>query len=107
MGFMAWFFYMTTRNSRCIIRPIRIETEVGVLSKDLTSLDLFRITDLELKQGLIERILGIGTIRVTSNDPKTPELIIYQIPKARAVYKYLQQQVPIAARQRGAVYLER
>ncbi len=107
MAFIAWFFYISTRNSRCIIRPMRIETEVGVLSKDLNAVDLFRVTDLELKQGLVERILGIGTIRVLSNDQNTPELILYEIPQAKKVYKYLQQQVPIAARQRGAVYMER
>jgi membrane protein YdbS with pleckstrin-like domain len=107
IGFIMWFFYFSTRNSRCIIRPLRIETEVGILAKDLNSLEMFRITDLELKQGLLERLLGIGTVRITSNDPNTPELVLYQIPKARKVYHYLQQQVPIAARQRGAVYIEK
>jgi membrane protein YdbS with pleckstrin-like domain/predicted RNA-binding Zn-ribbon protein involved in translation (DUF1610 family) len=107
MGFIMWFFYFSTRNSRCIIRPLRIETEVGILAKDLNSLEMFRITDIELKQGLIERLLGIGSVKITSNDQNTPELILYEIPKARAVYRYLQQQVPIAARQRGAIYVEK
>ena len=107
LGGIAWFFYASAKRSRCIIRPMRIETVVGILSRDTNTLELFRVTDLELKQGLVERMLGIGTIRVTSNDPNTPELILYEIPQARAVYKYLQQQVPIVARQRGAVYIER
>ncbi len=107
LAFVVWMLYLSVKNSRCFIRPTRIDTEVGVLSKDINSIELFRITDMELKQSVLERILGIGTIRISSSDPKTPELILYQIPKARRVHKYLQDQIPIATKQRGAIYYER
>jgi membrane protein YdbS with pleckstrin-like domain len=107
IGFAAWILYLTVKNSRCYIRPTRIDTEVGVLSKDLTTVELFRITDMDFKQSLLERLLGIGTIRISSTDPKTPELVLYQIPKARQVHKYLQDQIPVATKQRGAVFYER
>ncbi|MCL2645513.1 MAG: PH domain-containing protein [Phycisphaerales bacterium] len=107
LGLIAWFFYLSARNSRCTIRSVRIETEVGILSKDINTLELFRITDLSLKQNMMERLLGVGTIHITSNDPSTPELMLYKIPQVKQVYKYLQQQVPIVARQRGAVYFEK
>jgi membrane protein YdbS with pleckstrin-like domain len=105
--FVVWFFFLSTRNSRCYVRPTRIDTEVGILSKDLNSIELFRISDMELKQGVIERLLRIGTIRIFSTDATTPELTLYQIPKAREVYKYLQNQIPLAAKQRGAMYFEK
>jgi len=85
------FFYVSASNSRCIIRPTHIETNVGIFAKEITTLEISRITDLALKQNLIERLLGIGTIHVTSNDPDIPELIIYQIPKVKKVYNYLKQ----------------
>ncbi len=107
MGLVIWMLYLCVRNSRCYIRPTRIDTEVGVFSKDINSIELFRITDMELKQSFVERILGIGTIRIASSDPKTPELVLYQIPQARKVHKYLQDQIPVATKQRGAVYYER
>ena len=105
--FAAWLLYLSAKNSRCFIRPTRIDTEVGILTKDINSLELFRITDMELKQGIIQRILGIGTIHITSSDPKAPELVLYQIPKARKVHKYLQDQIPVATRQRGAIFVEK
>ena len=107
IGFAAWILYLTVKNSRCYIRPTRIDTEVGVLSKEINTVELFRITDMDFKQSLFERVLGIGTIKISSTDPKTPVLVLYQIPKARRVHKYLQDQIPVATKQRGAVFYER
>ncbi|MGN6369667.1 MAG: PH domain-containing protein [Phycisphaerae bacterium] len=107
MGLVAWLLYLSVKNSRCYIRPTRIDTEVGIFAKDLNSIELFRITDMELRQGIVQRLLGIGTIRITSSDPNTPELVLYQIPHARKVLKYLQDQIPVATKQRGAVFMEK
>ncbi len=100
-------FYLSVRNTRCFIRPTRIDTESGILSKDLNAIDLFRIADMELQQNFWERLLRIGTIKIFSTDATSPELTLYQIPRPREVYKYLQNQIPVAARQRGAMYLEK
>jgi membrane protein YdbS with pleckstrin-like domain len=106
-GFIGWYFYLTTKNTRYIVRPLRIETERGLLSKDIDTLELFRIVDMELKQGLVERLLGIGTIQLKTTDDGEPDLVMRQIPHVRQVHKYLQAQVPIAAKQRGAIYMEK
>jgi membrane protein YdbS with pleckstrin-like domain len=104
---ILWYFYLAAKHTRVYVRPLRIDTERGILSKDLNSLDLFRVTHLDLKQGLIERLLGIGTITLTTADPEEPDLALYQIPHVRKVYQYIQTQIPIAARQRGALYMEK
>jgi membrane protein YdbS with pleckstrin-like domain len=100
-------FYFRAKSTRVIIRPLRIEIERGMLGKKVTSLELFRVSDIELDQGFIPRILGFGTIKLTTTDADSPELILHQIPRAREVRQYLQTQVPLAARQRGAVYMEK
>jgi hypothetical protein len=73
----------------------------------MTALELFRVNDISLQQGFIPRILGFGTIKLTTTDADSPEMLLLQIPRAREVRHYLQTQVPIAARQRGAVYMEK
>ncbi len=105
--FFAWFFYLAARNTRYTVSSLRINIEHGVITKQLTSLELFRITDLQLKQGLVERILHIGSIHLKTTEDDLPELTLYQIPGARDVYKYLQNQIPLAAKMRGAVYVEK
>jgi membrane protein YdbS with pleckstrin-like domain len=106
-GLAAWYYYLRAKRTHMIIRPLRIDVEKGILSKNITSLELFRIQDIALQQGLIPRILGFGTVKLTTNDNDSPELVLYQIPHAREVRHYLQTQVPLAARQRGAVYMEK
>ncbi len=92
MAITAYFFYLSNRTARCLIWPTRIDTESGVFSKKRESLELSRVADIEIKQGIIERILGFGTILLTTTNEGQPTLELYQIPKARKVYKYLQQQ---------------
>jgi membrane protein YdbS with pleckstrin-like domain len=107
-GFFGWFYYLAAKNTRVTVRPFRIDTETGILSKKMDTLELFRISDVQLQQGLVERLLGIGTIKLmTADSTDQPELVLYQIPKAREVYRFLQTQIPIAAKQRGAVYMEK
>lgn len=104
---ILWYFYLAAKHTRCFVRPLRIDTERGILTKDLNSLDYFRVTHLDLKQGMVERLLGIGTITLTTADSEEPQLILYQIPHVRKVYQYIQTQIPIAAKQRGALYMEK
>jgi membrane protein YdbS with pleckstrin-like domain len=106
-GAFGWFFYFRAKSTHVIIRPFRIEVERGMLGKKVTSLELFRVSDIALTQGFIPRILGFGTIKLTTTDADSPELNLYQIPRAREVRQYLQTQVPLAAKQRGAVYMEK
>ena len=106
-GLCACFYYLRAKRTHMIIRPLRIDVEKGLLSKQITSLELFRIQDVALQQGLIARLLGFGTVKLTTTDADSPELVLYQIPHAREVRQYLQTQVPLVARQRGAVYMEK
>ena len=48
---IAWYFYLAAKHTHVIVRPLRVDTERGILSKDLNSLDLFRVTHLDLKAG--------------------------------------------------------
>lgn len=107
VGLVMLFFYASARHARCIIRPDRVETETGVLSKHIESLEMHRIVDVSLRQNLLQRVLGIGTVVIRSTDPTTPQLELYMIPKARKVYRYVQEQAPRADQARGVVQVER
>jgi membrane protein YdbS with pleckstrin-like domain len=105
--FTGYFFYLTNRTTHVLIRPLRIDVEKGIFSKSVTALELFRITDVSLEQSLLSRLLGFGTLKLTTTDADSPEMILQHLPRAREVRHYLQTQIPLAARQRGAVYMEK
>ena len=59
--------------------------EKGVIRHVSDRIDLAQIEDLRCEQGLIERILGVGTIRISSGDRSNPELVLRGIDDAKTV----------------------
>ena len=59
--------------------------EKGVLRHTSDRIDLIQIKDIRCEQGLIERILGVGTIRILSGDLSNPELLLRGIDDAKTV----------------------
>jgi len=65
-----WFIlvYIVRLNTRYTLTSERLIITKGILSKSVDEIELFRIKDSKLKQSLLDRIVGLGTISVTSTD---------------------------------------
>jgi hypothetical protein len=74
-----------------MITSERIKTVKGLLSRGVENFELIRIQDIDMKQGLNERILGIGDIVIRGQDPSNPEIILRNIPKPEDVYELLRR----------------
>jgi hypothetical protein len=74
-----------------IITSERIKIVRGLLSRGVENFELIRIQDIDMKQGLNERILGIGDIVIRGQDPSNPEIILRNIPKPNDVYELLRR----------------
>lgn len=90
---VVFLIYLGTRSSRCFVGPQRVELHSGVFTRQIDWISLASIQDMQLRQGLIQRALKIGTITIKSLDETTPVLELYQIPKARKIFSYIQEQV--------------
>ena len=95
---MAW-----VRSTRYTITNRLIEFETGLAIKKVDALDLGHVKHVEFVQGVIQRMLGIGSIEVYSNDQNEPKLIIEDIPDARTVYEKLRDAVIDLSRRRGII----
>jgi membrane protein YdbS with pleckstrin-like domain len=84
----------------------RIEIERGYLSKRYGSLDLFRVKDVVLEQGIIDRMRGVGKLTVYSTDATEPVLEIGPVADARALYERLRNAVAEARRSSGTAVLQ-
>jgi hypothetical protein len=74
-----------------MITSERIKIVKGLLSRGVENFELIRIQDIDMKQGLNERILGIGDIVIRGQDPSNPEIILRNIPKPEDVYELLRR----------------
>ena len=91
--FAGFLIYLNSRNSRCLINADRVETQSGIFTKQIDWISISSVLDIQLRQGFIQRMLGIGTIEIRSHDQVTPLMEIHQIPQARKVFEYLQRQI--------------
>ena len=95
-----------TRSIVFRITTQRIEIERGYLSKRYESLDLFRVKDVVLEQGLIDRLRSVGRLTIFSTDSVAPVLSIGPIAGAKPLYEKLRDAVAHSRRSVGATVLQ-
>ncbi len=81
----------------------RLFVRRGLIAKRLEELELFRVKDVIVQQGVLQRFLGVGTVTVLSTDDSTPRLdlvgVLHPIDVKEAVRKHYR-----AARKREGVH---
>ncbi|MEM6315761.1 MAG: PH domain-containing protein [Planctomycetota bacterium] len=88
------------------ITNYRIDFEHGLLSKNIETLELWHVNDIRFHQSLLDRIFGVGTIGITSDDRSTPELDLRSIKDPRPLFDILKQRVISIKRQRGVIKMD-
>ena len=89
---MVWVFlrHVTTRFK---ITRRRVESEHGVFSKQVDSLELWRVLDVRYHQSLFDRILGNAKITLIGTDQTDPQLVLYGAPNHRRLFEALRDAV--------------
>ena len=67
----AWYLVASTRYR---LTSQRLFAQTGLIAKNLEEVELFRVKDVTLSQGVLDRLLGVGTVTVLSTDDTAPEL---------------------------------
>lgn len=83
----------------------RLFHEQGILRRVTDRIELIDIDDVTLEQGLMERLFGVGTVRVSSTDRTTPELLMPGIDDVKTVADTIDQ-ARRSERQRRGVFIE-
>jgi membrane protein YdbS with pleckstrin-like domain len=71
------------KSHRYRITNQRITIETGVFSKKIEEIDMRTVTDFQLEQSFLERVLRIGDITLVSSDPTTARLTLIGLPDPR------------------------
>ena len=88
------------RSRRYRITTRTIDYEVGVFSRRVETLQLWRVKDIEFRQTFLERLLGIATIHVFTHDLTDPEVFIRGLPASREIFDRLKDACDLARQQR-------
>ena len=94
------------KRNRYKITNYRIDHEFGLLSKNYDTLELWHVNDVSMRQGPVDRIFGVGTISIESDDRSTPHLELRSLAKPRQLLESLKQRVIAVKRQRGVIKMD-
>lgn len=83
----------------------RFVHQFGILVRRTDRIEVIDIDDVSYTQGIIQRMLGVGTIRLTGSDRTHPELVLSGIDKVPEVAS-LFDDVRRAERRRRSLHIE-
>ena len=74
-----------------IVTNERLKVNTGLTSRHVENFELIRIQDIDFKQGMAERMMGIGDINIHGQDASNPEVILRNISDPEKVYEIMRR----------------
>lgn len=75
--------------------------ETGILRRVTDRIEVLDMDDISFEQGPLERLVGVGTIRIVSSDRSHPELLLLGLENARRVSEQFDDARRTERRRRG------
>ena len=93
-------------NDYYILTNDRLKIRRGLLGREIENYELIRIQDIDLEQGITERVLGIGDIHIHGQDPSNPAVELRNVHKPEVVYETLRRAWLEARKRHGLQFSE-
>lgn len=88
------------RGTRYKITNRTIDHESGVLSKRIETVQLWRVKDIDFRQTVIDRMVGVATITIITSDQSAPQITLRGLPASRELFEKIKDAAEVARRQR-------
>lgn len=83
----------------------RLFINKGILTRTTDQLELVRVEDVRLRQGIIDRIVGTGDVEIVSSDQTDNKLMLMSIASPDDVAEHVRRNVR-GARGKGSLFVE-
>lgn len=98
--------WLVRANTEYRIFTDSLEVESGIISRKIDNIQLFRVRDLGLDQPLMGRLLGFGSLSLTSTDQSAPHLVLRGVDDPRALYETLRDLIAKSQAARRTMIVE-
>lgn len=92
-------------NVRYLLTTQRFLFEKGILRRVTDCIEVIDISDITFEQGILERLAGVGTIRIASTDHSAPQVVMTGIENVKEVSRTIDE-VRRAERRRRGLHIE-
>ena len=89
-----------------LITSERIKIVTGLIGREVENFELIRIQDIDYKQGMHERVFGIGDITIMGHDPSDPKFVMRNVSNPEEVYEILRKAWLEARKRHGLEFRE-
>jgi membrane protein YdbS with pleckstrin-like domain len=100
--YKAWKIRMTHYE----VSPDRIEYGEGILDRRVDNLDMFRVVDIKLRRNILDLLVGVGTVTLTTTDKSHPEFEFKKIKNSRELYDTIKKASLSADRRTNVIHVE-
>jgi len=88
------------------VTPDRIEWSRGIFDRQVDNVDMFRVIDLKLRRSLLECLLGVGTVQLTTKDDSDPHFDFVKVHDCRTLYDVIKEAGLEADKTRNVIHVE-
>jgi membrane protein YdbS with pleckstrin-like domain len=88
-----------------VLTTQRLVHQRGILRRTTNRIEIIDIDDVTVEQGFVERMLGVGTIRILSSDASDPKLLLRGIGDVKRIATQIDD-LRREERRKRAVYME-
>jgi hypothetical protein len=89
-----------------VITSERLKIIRGFISRKVENFELIRLQDIDYKQNMGERALGLGDITIRGHDPSDPMVVLRNVTKPEEVYETLRRAWLEARKRHGLQFRE-
>jgi membrane protein YdbS with pleckstrin-like domain len=106
VGLILFYKAWEIRRTHYEVSPDRIEYGEGVFERKVDNLDMFRVVDIKLRRNVLDCVVGVGTVILTTTDKSHPEFEFKKIKNSRELYDTIKKAALSADRRTNVVHVE-
>jgi len=91
--FMVIIRWWMTKATTYELTTQRLIKDSGILNRLHDEMELYRVKDYSLERPFLERLLGLGTLKILTSDVTHPSVVLRAIPEAQEVREKLRTAV--------------
>jgi membrane protein YdbS with pleckstrin-like domain len=84
----------------------RIEYGEGIFDRRVDNIDMFRVVDIRLRRNLLDCLVGVGTVTLTTSDKNQPEFEFKKVRNCRELYDAIKKASLCADRRTNVIHME-
>ncbi len=84
----------------------RIEYGEGIFDRRVDNIDMFRIVDIRLRRNLLDCMVGVGTVILTTSDKNQPQFEFKKVKDSRELYDVIKKTSLSADRRTNVIHME-